>query len=215
MKEPTKRPLPTPLSEQGIAELKRQLEPPRVLRSIRQYAHRRKRYVERARKVDDRYADELIANVLADTVIGRIKWDPDRVCLKNHVMDAIQSRSRHDHDHGVKYHHDSIEDRSDEDADLGASATAKFLIATSLPPESERLEFGDIVSKVFANLQQLAAGDDEVLQLLAAYRRLQLVAGDVLIFTGFSRAKYRAVRKRLMRLLAHLPDELRLIQEES
>ena len=74
--------------------------------SALRYAARRARGVGAAgAHVDEFYAEELVADVLGDTLLGVIAWDPSTTVLSQHVQDAIRSRTWHDRKRARKYQH--------------------------------------------------------------------------------------------------------------
>lgn len=93
-----------------------------LLKKAKRFAERRARGVGKAGGiVDDYYVRELVQDVLADTTLGVLRWDPSVESLEQHVQDAIMSRAYHDRVHARRYPRESV-DVFDPDASHTAIA---------------------------------------------------------------------------------------------
>src|SRR5262245_31117218 len=80
-------------SEEWIDAFKRECTH-RLRLDLKEYARRRARGVRRVGgQVDDSYAEDLVANAVADTLAGVIAWDPNAKALYQHLQDTIKSRT--------------------------------------------------------------------------------------------------------------------------
>ena len=160
---------------------------------LKRYARVRARMVARAgRRVDELYARELVQDAIDDTLEGTIAWDPARVSLEKHLIDAIRSRSRHDHVRALRFRHHAIDERA-----RGGECP------------HERLAVIELAERTLAELRQLAARDHDVLRLLAAYAEEATKKAEVMRVCDMSSKRYEAARKRLQRLVRELPTEVR------
>ena len=164
---------------------------------VKGYAERRARIVARlGGRVDDLYARELLQDVLQDTLEGRLYWDPKRKSLRQHVMDSMKWRSRHDYKRARHFRHYSI----DEDGWMTAAESA-----LSSRSGDETFDADECIDE----LRDLAADDEDVTMLLDAYRERITKKVDVLRATRLSHLRYDAARKRMQRLRDDLPHRTR------
>jgi hypothetical protein len=161
------------------------------------YAWKQARKVAHARTIDESYAPELIQDIIDDTLLGVIAWDPDRVSLQKHVLDAIKSRTRHDVAHARKFRPVRLDDCTPE-------AEAKLAEAQQHPTDVSAIALA-----VLAALRVLAQGDREVTLLLDAYDLHVSKKFEVMKLTGLTNKQYRAARGRMERLTEALPANLR------
>lgn len=168
----------------------------------KRYARSRARLVAHAgRNVDELYARELVQDVLDDTLEGVLAWDPARVSLKKHVLDAIKSRTRHDYVQALRFKHESF-DTNVPSATLLAAETALG------EQQVEQAQLVEAAAAVVDALRSIAAQDPDVLVLIDAYSQDATKKIDVMRVTGFSSKRYEAARKRMRRLVRQLPEEL-------
>jgi hypothetical protein len=168
-----------------------------LIEDAERYAAVQARKVAFVRVVEKTYPAELVQDVIADTMLGAIRWDPERVPLKKHVLDAIKSRTRHDYKHARKYPHIRIEDLTSVDLE---AAFASGTRAADSPHRSMLL---------LAALRDLARGDQDVTLLLDCYDRRITRKFDVIKAVHLTDNRYRAARGRLERLTLALPANLR------
>jgi hypothetical protein len=114
------------------------------------------------RKVDDNYARELVQDAVGDTWIGRLRWDPDRVSLKTHLMRAVQCRSKDAHNQAKALPHDSLGDGTDRS--LAAESEASSEVAGS----SLHAEVVTYLRESVAQLRAAASDDKHVLRVIDA-----------------------------------------------
>lgn len=170
---------------------------------LRVYARVRARGVRRVGGLgDDAYADDLVANALADTLFGEITWDPSAKALYDHAKDTIRYRTRDDRKHAKRYQVKRI-DAPRTGSELRAT---RGLVEASLQQDraAESADTAILAGEVLEQLRQLAASDPPVLRYLDA-----LVAGattrpEIMEAAGLSIRAFRNTRDRLGRLVAQL-----------
>lgn len=166
---------------------------------VRRYARVRSRLVAYGgRVVDDLYIDELVQDAIDDTFAGVLAWDPARVTLERHLQAAIHSRTRHDYVHALNFRKERI--------DLGKRSTLAD-VETALqqsrgPPEGS-------TDRVLANLRELAAKDPDVIEMLRLFGEQVIKKEEIVSETGWNTKRYQATRKRMLRLVAQLPNDVR------
>src|SRR5689334_24220525 len=102
-------PAPFQPTEEWIDAFKKQCTEAMRL-DLREYARCRARGVGRAgAHVDDSYADDLVANAIADTLFGEVTWEPNAKPLYQHCEDTIRYRTRHDRKRATRFKHRRID----------------------------------------------------------------------------------------------------------
>ena len=156
-------------------------------------------------------AQELIQDVLVDTLGGGLRWDPARKTLETHVMDTIRTRTRDECRQATRYLSVDIPKASDgypgvenmwaeSDEEGGEPSWAMKADGDEgkenpEPPREERS-----AEQVFRELRELAQGDREVLQLLRSYEYGARTSAEVLAMVSLTTSAYRNARLRLGRL---------------
>jgi hypothetical protein len=172
-----------------------------LLKKARRCAAHRARKLSRAGgHVDDDYVHELVQDVLGDTLLGTLRWDPGSKSLQDHVIDAIATRVHHDVVRAARFPHVSLDAEDPESSHVVLAAADASLLAEQLAsPETVRL-----AEDSFGELWELAADDPEVRLLLGALADGATCRDDVMIMTGMSEQDHHAARNRLDRLIARL-----------
>jgi hypothetical protein len=184
-------------SEDWIEAFEAQANPVLYTR-LKRYARSRGGMVAHAgRVVDEPYLDALVQDALADVLDGVLRWDPARGSLELFLIAAIHSRTRHDYAHALRFRHERI------DASEAALAAAEASLA-------ERASLADTSERVLVALRACAARDPDVLALLALYGHDVTKKVDVMRDADWSSKRYEAARKRMLRLVQQLPNELRV-----
>lgn len=170
-------------------------------KKLERFAARCARGVGKAGGVaDDYYVRELVQDVLADTRLGVLRWDPSVESLEEHARDAIASRTYHDRGHARRYPRDSI-DAFDPDS---SHATMAAVDASLLDRREASLHTAALVENALAELRELAAEDSVALRLLDAYEVGATTKADVVLVADLSDRTYHAARTRLDRLVTRL-----------
>lgn len=171
---------------------------PELALFARRYARTQCRKVALVRAIDESFAVEMVQDIIGDTMLGVIAWDPDRVSLKKHVLDAIMSRSRHAYVHALKFRPLQLEAVVDEAERKLEEEHAPLIAAIAFAEE------------VLRTLRTYVSPDDsELNRILDAYEQGVTKRFDVLRLTKLSAKQYDAARHRLKRLVDLLPATLR------
>lgn len=188
-------------SETWLAELQKQMLEPTFFDACWRYAERRGRWLSHVRKVDpDAFAMEIVQDIIDDTLRGQISWDPARVTLRKHVLDAVRSRARHQYRRALRRRHHSLDD--------GGEAMLDDLAVRDHEDALEKAQRLQAAAEVVATIRKRAAGDVEVLLLLEAFEQGATSRAEVLHEAELTKLQYDAARKRLDRLLETLPHSL-------
>ena len=154
--------------------------------------------------VDDYYVSALVQDVLTDTLIGVLTWDPAAVALEIYVLNAIRSRSHHDAARAKKH-------RSIDASDPRSEARAVMVeVESSLSfdqytPSADALAFSD---EVIAYIRRLAKTDGCVLRMLDAIELGATERSEIMQLAKMSSQTYHKARIRLGRLVERLPNEV-------
>lgn len=166
---------------------------------VRRYARVRSRLVSYGgRLVDDLYIDELVQDAIDDTLDGVIAWDPARCDLARHLMMAIHSRTRHDYVHALNFRKERI--------DLGKRSTLAE-VETTLAQRTRGDP--DASERVLDELRELAVKDPDVIEMLRLFGEQVIKKEEIVRETGWNTKRYQATRKRMLRLVAQLPNDVR------
>ena len=202
---------PTP---EFLAEFERQAKR-EGLEGVYRYAGARVPMVERAGgRSDAAYSEELVQDALGDTVMGVVRWDPEKRTLAQHLMRTIRGRTKNEALRLRHFQHRALIDRDDEEAsDVEPVAEeAAFIVEDPRPATPFQRA---IAAEVIAELRKRAADDSGVLKMIAAFEEGASSREEVMRMTGMSAATYRNVRRRLATLVAKLPTTLRLAAREA
>jgi len=187
-------------SEQWLEEFTKQLSAEGFYDKLFRYAKRRARLVAFVRQIDpDGYATDLVANVIDDTVEGRLSWDYKRCDLRKHVRDHVKSRSRHEYVRGCKKRTLGL-------ADPRAVRMLDELAASEPETGPEKAARIESANQIVDAIHTRAAGDPEVKLLLEAYERGAETRAEVLEMVTLTKLQYDAARKRLDRMIDELPN---------
>ena len=168
--------------------------------SVRIYAKKRAEWIQRTTKRHDTYlARELYQDAVTDTWLGDVKWDPAKVPLELHLKRTIRSRSAARVEHLIDFPEDRVR-------------TLKLDMETKMSDAMEVGQASDLssyVDDVVSQLYELARGDTEVVQILDCFAVDQVDRRDIMRATGMDRVTYHNARRRMVRLVEDLPNDLR------
>jgi len=171
-----------------------------MVASVMIYAKKRAEWIQRITKRHDNYlARELYQDAVTDTWLGDVKWHPAKVPLELHLKRTIRSRSAARVEHLVQFPEDRVR-------------TLKLEMETKMSDAMEVGQATDLTSyvdDVVAQLYELAGDDTEVVQILDCFANDQIERRDIMRVTGLDRLAYHIARRRLVRLVEHLPNDLR------
>lgn len=206
--DPTTRTEGTPFipSEDWIDAFEKQSSAPGFEQKLKRFARMRANMVAHAgRRIDELYVRELVQDAIEDTLEGILAWHPERVTLDKHLYDSIRSRTRHDYVQALNFPHHSFDAAS-------ASPSLMADVESSLHATGPATASADVRSaaeRALTELRRQAANDTDVLRLLDAYVAEAVKKVDVMRVSSLTSKRYEAARKRLQRLVLHLPTEVR------
>lgn len=170
--------------------------------SVMIYAKKRAEWIQRiTRRHDDYLARELYQDAITDTWLGDVTWDPAKVPLELHLKRTIRSRSATRVEHLVQFPEDRV-GKLKLDMETKMSDALEVQQATDLTLTSY---IDDIVGRLY----ELAGDDAEVVQILDCFANDQIERRDIMRATGLDRLAYHNARRRLVRLVENLPNDLR------
>jgi len=168
--------------------------------SVMIYAKKRAEWIQRITKRHDTFlARELYQDAVTDTWLGDVKWDPAKVPLELHLKRTIRSRSAARVEHLIDFPEDRVR-------------TLKLDMETKMSDAMEVGQASDLssyVDDVVSQLYDLARGDAEVVQILDCFAVDQVDRRDIMRATRMDRVTYHNARRRLVRLVEDLPNDLR------
>ncbi|RYG75660.1 hypothetical protein EON77_10950 [bacterium] len=170
--------------------------------SVMLYAKKRAEWIQRTTKRHDTYlARELYQDAVTDTWLGDVAWGPAKVPLELHLKRTIRSRSAARVEHLVQFPEDRVRAlKLDMEAKMSEALEIQQPTDQKLPSYID-----DIVGKLY----ELAGDDAEVIQILDCFANDQIDRRDIMRATGLDRLAYHNARRRLVRLVENLPNDLR------
>lgn len=165
---------------------------------MKHYARWRARSVRRAAGfLDETYAEEVVAQILADTLGGVVTWDPGRKSLYQHAEDMVRRRTFHDRKRAERFRHERI------DAPIGvAERSTRAMVEASLAQDQDDISVDDAIqaSQAMARLRALVGRDGEMHAYLDAMVAGARDAREIMEHTKMSHQTFRNARDRLTRL---------------
>ncbi len=157
----------------------------------------------KTKRKDDYLWRELYQDAVTDTWIGEVTWDPHRAPLDLHLKRVIRSRTSMAMRHLTQFPRVSAHAPT---LDLEHQMSEVMAVNRA----SERgVDLRSYVDEVIESLYQLAAGDDAIAQILDCYGRGLLDRRDILRATGMTASTHHNAKRRLLRLVELLPQDLR------
>jgi hypothetical protein len=160
---------------------------------------------------DAYYADELVQNVVTDTLLGVLRWEPgppgeNRRPFAVHLYDAIRLRARRDAERAERLPHESMSVMGDDDEPRALAEVEAQLLADA--PQATP-ETAARAAETAIELRKLARGKQLLLQLLDAFARDATSREDVMRVSNMSSLDYRNALRQLRRAVEQLPDHLK------
>ncbi|MEJ7597429.1 MAG: hypothetical protein WKG01_05925 [Kofleriaceae bacterium] len=157
-------------------------------------------------QVDEFYVAALVQDVLTDTLMGVLTWDPLATALELHVFSAIRSRTHHDAARARRFQHHSI-DAFDARAEANAMMVEveSSLLFDQYTPSAAALAFSD---QVISHMRRLAANDGPVLRMLDAIELGATERPEIMQLANMSPKTYHNAHIRLGRLVERLPNDV-------
>ncbi len=187
-----------PPGPEVLAAIQAELAEPRTLKVVFGYARKRAFILRQAGVGVDLEQNDLVNQVIVDTVRGRLTWNPDAVALSTHLCGAIRARTS------------KLLTRRKPTAPEEVMDKVLAKREPDSDPTGQRAALREVTEKVKTHLFRAATekGDEGVPLLLMAYDEGiegRSAIGDA---TGLSPSEVTNARKRLDRLIAELPPEL-------
>ena len=170
------------------------------------YAATRARWIESVLdRSDPLIARELVLDAVADTFTGVVAWDPNKAELAAHLCCVIRSRTAHDIARATANTMRSLNDDATDE-------TLERETSHAMAARNDSVADSDAVERAAAVLEALrrrAHDDAEILRLLDAFETGAVDRKAVIAMTGMPAASYHNARRRLARIAAQLPDDLK------
>jgi hypothetical protein len=185
-------------SAELLAEFERQLTE-ELLHRLSAFAARRLRGYGGGNCADMERARDLVMSAATDTVLGRVRWNPERRDLKKHLQNVIGRRMWLEWKWARRFPHESIDASSDDEHSAILNDMERAL--------AERLPDPDATANAAEALDELerrALNDPELAAYIEA-RADGLDGVDLLQATGLSPQRIRSVRRRLDEVGKQLP----------
>ncbi len=211
---------PTPPRPEIVAAIQAALAEPGMLRKVVGFARKRVFVLRRFGVGVHLDADDLVHQVVVDTLSGVLTWDPDKVALLTHLCGAISGRTAKLIDRQKPAAPESLIDRAVaatliEPRDRLAPKDRIDPVAVrgsmvELDPVGTTVWRRDAVRKVKDYLFRVAGekGDEEVQFILMAYEQGAEGRSAIAEATGLTPAQVTNARKRLDRYIRDMPQEL-------
>jgi hypothetical protein len=170
---------------------------------LKRYAMRRLQGIGKfGGHADEDAAQEMVQNVLGDTLMGIVSWDPAKKTLQQHLEDTIQFRTRHARKRAKKYPHHRI----DAFDPVSEKQAPRVELEAALDREHNEggVESALCAREVTEQLRELAAKDRTALVFVDAIVAGARSRADIMEFGEMSLKTYRNVRGRLRRLVEKL-----------
>ncbi|HEU4726476.1 MAG TPA: hypothetical protein VFT22_01245 [Kofleriaceae bacterium] len=155
---------------------------------------------------DTYYAKELVQNVLTDTLLGVLRWDPNAETLEAHLFDEIRLRAWRDAKRAQRLPHASIDTVNEGGESPVLSELEEHLRANA--PEAPVATVAR-AAETTAALRALAQDKPLVIRILDAFSAGATRKEDVMCAVEISSSQYHNGRRQLARLVEQLPDSLR------
>jgi DNA-directed RNA polymerase specialized sigma24 family protein len=194
---PRRQPLPIDL------EVKLAIEKlsPAALQNLRQFAKRGAQWLANAgESVASDEHEQIVHDAITDTLSLVVAWDR-RLKMEAHLYYVIKRRISN----GIRSAQKKV--RVPLDA-LDTDDDAAMVVRGGAEPE-EALGRAEVTWRLRRALRERAAGDLELLSILDAYDAEESDRRAVMALTGLALPEFVNARRRLDRLIAGLPDDLR------
>lgn len=172
--------------------------------SVAAFAKKRASWLNgKSKRKDDYQWKELYQDAITDTWTGDVTWDPYKAPLDLHLKRVIRSRTSMMMKHLTRFPRVST---------YGAKLDLELEMSESLAADRacERgVDLRGYVDDVIGALYQLAAGDDAVTKILDCFGQGVLDRRDIVRTTGMPAPTYDTARRRLLKLVESLPQDLR------
>lgn len=150
--------------------------------------------------------DELVDNIVRDTLAGVLRWDPNVRGFDRHLFDAVRSRVTRYAKRAAQYPHESMDSVDYADTSpLMVEVEAQLRMDAPEATIDVRLRLIETVRC----LRKLAQGKPLVQRLLTAFERRATDKESVMRIAKMTSAEYQNARRQLARLVERLPSHLK------
>lgn len=167
------------------------------------YAIRRKQYIARAGgHPDSEYARTTVQDVITDTMLNVLSWDPATKPLLQHVLDAIRHRTRDDRKRAARYRDHRVDafGTASETAETRNAYEASLAIEHGSASAPEQVAHGELLAQI-----RDAAGDDKhMLAFIDAVVDGARTRNEIMETAQLTFKAYRTARSRLQRIMQNL-----------
>jgi hypothetical protein len=178
-----------------------------LLKRARRYAAQRARdlgwQVQSAGAYDP---DELVDNIVKDTLAGVLRWDPNVRDFDQYLFDAVRKRVTRQARRMTQYPHESID--AVDSTGRSPVMSAVEIQLRSEAPEATR-ETRARLSETITSLRKLGRNKPLVQRLLTAFECLATEEEDVMRRASLTSKQYHSARRQLARLVERLPSHLK------
>ena len=174
----------------------------KVSERVRRFARPRALNVAYAgRKVDDYYVRELVQDAIGDTWEGRLTWDPARVTLENHLIRAVQCRTKDHRKHQIAFPHDALDDQTDQSKNAESEASSRVSVDTRYA------ETRTYSKEVMTQIRTQAGSDKPVHRIIDAYDAGARTKAEILEHVRMKARTYNNAQLRLKRIIRNLTNQ--------
>ena len=180
-----------------------------VWQRVRAFAVRCCRILDTANLAGD--PDEMTHEAVNDTVVGKRRWNPDKCALHTHLQGVLRSRTSHACEHTRTARYVQLGGRPDNDGYDPVEVEATHAAEPVGNPEAQLIQ-DDLIDRTVSEMRAMAraANDNQVLQMIEAWREGVTDRHEVAARLGISVKKVKNARQRLMRMADRLPEALGL-----
>jgi uncharacterized coiled-coil protein SlyX len=150
--------------------------------------------------------DEVVDNIVRDTLAGVLRWDPDVRDFDQHLFDAVRKRITRYARRISEYPHESL-DAIDHTGRSPVMAAVEMQLRLDGP--GDVLDTRVRIAETVACLRKLARRKPLVLRLLTAFERRATEQEDVMREANMTLAEYKTARRQLARFVERLPSHLK------
>lgn len=189
-------------SEEWIEALEAQMTS-RLIEGAERYAARLVHGLSRDGHPNDQYyLRELVQDVLADTALGVLRWDPSAKALDRHVRDALRVRTHQHRARARRFPRASLDVHDDEPSATMAEVEAALSERAAEPAADEAARRGHKLARI----RERAADDPQLVAMLNAFEDDATTKEEVMRATGMTALEYKNARRRLARLATQLDE---------
>lgn len=150
--------------------------------------------------------DELVDNIVTETLAGRISWNPEKQRFDQYLYDAVRVRVLRHAQRAWQYPHESIDAEDFEGESQTMAEVEEKLLAIS--PDAT-IDTEVRVEDTIHVLRQLAVRKPLVQRLLTAFECRKLSKEEIVESGHLTSAEYHNARRQLTRLYDRLPNHLK------